>query len=101
MSDPPKLSLVPDSVYWLDRPPETTSGRVRRHQFEAQILAREHIGELRLAMKEVEGLAFVVAQGGDIYPPGVRDAAGRLLSYLQVQAQTLDTLVTRLPEPRP
>jgi hypothetical protein len=100
MSDIPKLSLVPDSVYWLDRPPETTAGRVRRRQFEAKILAREHIAELRQSMQEAEGLAFVIAQGGEIYPAGVREAAGRLLSHLQIQAQTLDSLIQRLPEPQ-
>jgi hypothetical protein len=99
MSETPKLSVVPDSVYWLDRPPETTSGRVRRRQFEAQLLAREHIDELRRAMQEAESLAVIVAQGGEIYPAGVRDAAGRLLAQLQAQAQTLDTLIQRLPEP--
>ena len=64
------------------------------------MLAREHIGQLRQAMHEAEGLAFVVAQGGDVYPSGVRDAAGRLLSHLQSQAQTLDTLLERIPEPK-
>jgi hypothetical protein len=100
MSGPPKLTIMPDGVYRLDRPPETISERARRRQFEAQMLAREHIGQLRSAMRDAEGLAGVVAQGGEIYPAGVRDAANRILAYLESQAQILDTLVERLPEPK-
>jgi hypothetical protein len=97
---PPKLTVVPEGVYRLDRKPETTVERVRRRQFEAQMLAREHIGELRLAMEEAEALAVTVAQGGGLYPAGVRDAAGRVLAHLENQAQTLDSLLRRLPEPQ-
>jgi hypothetical protein len=100
MPGPPKLTITPDGVYRLDRPPETISERARRRQFEAQMLAREHIDQLREALQEAEGLAGIVAQGGEIYPAGVRDAAGRLLSQLQGQAQTLDTLLERIPEPK-
>ena len=100
MPGPPNLTIVPDGVYQLGRQPETISERTRRRQFEAQMLAREHIDQLRKAMVDAEELALVVAQGGDIYPAGVRDAAGRLLSQLQSQAQTLDTLLERIPEPR-
>jgi hypothetical protein len=101
MSGPPKLTTItPDGVYRLDREPETISERARRRQFEAQMLAREHIGQLRQAMEEAEALAGVVANGGDVYPAGVRDAASRLLHQLESQAQTLDTLLQRIPEPK-
>jgi hypothetical protein len=99
MSGPPKLTVVPESIYRLDRPPETTGERARRRQFEAKMLAREHVGELRQAMREAEALAAIVAQGGELYPAGVRDAASRLLSHLDTQGLTLDALLERSPEP--
>lgn len=101
MPGPPKLTVVPEGVYRLDRPPETTAERARRRQFEAKMLAREHIGELRLAMDEAMALVLVLTQGGDIYPAGVRDAAARLLVHLESQVQTLDSLLERIPEPQP
>ena len=100
MSGPPKLTIVPDGVYRLDRPPETTAERARRRQFEAQMLAREHVGELRLALDEAREAAAKVVSGGDVFPAGVRDAAARTLEYLERQAQTLDAILDRTPEPR-
>ena len=100
MSGPPKLTVVPDSVYRLDRPPETTAERARRRQFEAKMLAREHIGELRLAMSEALLLAAVLNEGGAIYPAGVRDAAARVQAHIEAQMQTLDSLLERIPEPQ-
>ncbi|OYX31919.1 MAG: hypothetical protein B7Y99_09295 [Caulobacterales bacterium 32-69-10] len=101
MSGPPKLTIVPDTIYRLDRPPETTGQRARRQQFEAKILAREHIEELRRALEEAEALAATLANGGELYPPGVRDTAGRIHAHLDAQSQTLNALLDRLPEPRP
>lgn len=101
MSGPPKLTIVPDTIYRLDRPPETTGERARRQQFEAKMLAREHIDELRRALEEAESLVATLAAGGEIYPPGVRDTAGRIRAHLDTQHQTLNALLDRLPEPRP
>jgi hypothetical protein len=101
MSGPPKLTIVPDTVYRLDRPPETTGQRARRQQFEARMLAREHIDELRQALAEAEALVATLVGGGELYPPGVRETAGRIHTHLDTQSQTLDALLERLPEPRP
>jgi hypothetical protein len=100
MSGPPKLTIVPDTVYRLDRPPETTGQRAHRLQVEAQMLAREHIDELRRAIGEADALVADLAEGGDVYPAGVRDLAGRLHAHLDGQGQTLDVLLDRLPEPK-
>lgn len=100
MTGPPKLTLVPDSVYRLDRPPESTGERAKRRQFEAKLLAREHIEELRQAIAEAQALSAPLTQGGDIYPAGVRDAASRIVNHLDAQAQTLESLLDRIPEPR-
>lgn len=100
MSGPPKLTIVPDTVYRLDRPPETIGQRARRQQYEAKLLAREHIDELRKALVEAEALVATLASGGELYPAGVRDTAGRILAHLGAQQQTLDALMDRIPEPQ-
>jgi type IV secretory pathway VirB9-like protein len=94
MSGPPKLTLVPDGVYRLDRPPETTAERVRRRHVEAQMLA------LRAAIGAAVESARQVATGGEAFPAGVRDAAARTLEYLERQVQTLDAILERAPEPK-
>lgn len=101
MSGPPKLTLVPDGVYRLDRPPESIADRARRRQFEAQMLAREHIAELRAALVEATAAATRVGSGGELFRPGVRDAAARTAEYLDRQLQTLDAIIARAPEPTP
>jgi len=93
MSGPAKLTLVPDGVYPLDRPPETTAERARRRHFEARMLAREHVGELRTALEQAMETARKVAAGGDVFPAGVRDAAARILEHLEGQALTLDAIL--------
>lgn len=101
MGTPPKLTVVPEGVYRLDRPPETTGERARRRQFEAQMLAREHVGEFRSAVAEAIEAARKVATGGEVFPAGVRDASARTVEYLEAQLNTLDAIVERVPEPRP
>ena len=97
---PPKLTLVNDAVYRLDRPPETTAERARRRQFEAKMLAREHIDELRRALDEAMAAAAKVTAGGEVFPAPVRDAVARTTEYPERQALTLDALLERIPEPK-
>ena len=59
-SSKPKLSLVNEDIYRLDRKPETTSERVRRLQAEARMLARE----------QVEGEEHAHAPGLEQQQPG-------------------------------
>jgi hypothetical protein len=100
MAGPPKLTLASETLYRLDRPPETTSERARRRQYEARLLAREHIAELQCAIDAAETVAATVIEGGPLYPAAVREAAGRILSQLETQGRTLDALMARLPEPQ-
>lgn len=100
MAGPPKLTIVPDSVYRLDRPAESTAERARRRQLEAKMLAREHIGELRQAMDEALAIVAVLNEGGEVYPAGIRDAAARIQAHLEAQMQTIDSLLERIPEPQ-
>ena len=99
-NETPKLSLVSDEVYQLGRKPETTSARVRRLQAEARILAREQVEGLEKSMPALAAQAREVAEGGDAYPAGVRDLAGRLAEDLETRAQQMQILMARVPEPK-
>lgn len=74
---------------------ETVAHRVRRLQQEARQLAKDHIKALSAAMVEVETLAAEIAEGGDAYPPGVRDLARRLVEDVEARVQTLEAIVAR------
>jgi len=74
---------------------ETVAQRVRRLQLEARQLAKDHIKALSAAMVEVETLAAEIAEGGDAYPPGVRDLARRLVEDVEARVQTLEAIVAR------
>ncbi len=98
-SGPPKLTLASESVYRLDRPQESLAERVRRRQFEAQMLAREHIGELQRALAEARLRAGAVSDGGEVYSAALREITGQIADYLDGQASTLESLVGRGAEP--
>ncbi|HYD46411.1 MAG TPA: hypothetical protein VEA79_14180 [Phenylobacterium sp.] len=74
---------------------ETLSERIRRLQAEARDLAREHIAALEAALDEVERIAAEIANGGEAYPPGVRDIAMRLAEESHLKAQSLEALAAR------
>lgn len=96
----PKLSLVQEEVYRLDRRPETTSERVRRLQAEARLLAREQVEALEKAMMDASAMAQEIAAGGEAYPAGVRELAHRIAEDLPGKVQTMQALMERVPEPK-
>ena len=96
----PKLSLVQEEVYRLDRKPETTGERVRRLQAEARLLAREEVESLEKALLQCASMAEQVAQGGDAYPAGVRELASRVAEDLPAKVHTMQALMGRIPEPK-
>lgn len=95
----PSLSVVADndmkSAAGAAPKSETVAQRVRRLQQEAKQLAKDHIKALGAAMVEVETLAAEIAEGGDAYPPGVRDLARRLVEDCEARVQTLEAIVAR------
>ena len=96
----PSLSVVADNDMKTAAAPaapkaETVAQRVRRLQLEAKQLAKDHIKALSAAMVEVETLAAEIAEGGDAYPPGVRDLARRLVEDVEARVQTLEAIVAR------
>jgi len=72
------------------------SERVRALQAEARRLAGEHVEALAGSLLETQRLAAEIAEGGDIYPPGVRDLATRLCEESAAKAQTLAAIMGRL-----
>lgn len=91
----PSLSVVADNDTKVASKVETVAQRIRRLQSEARLLAKDHIKALSTAMVEVETLAAEIAEGGDAYPPGVRDLARRLVEDCEARVQTLEAIVAR------
>lgn len=93
----PDLRLVSaeSEIYDLMRGPQTTSDRVKRLQMEARALAVEQVEALEKVLMQASAMAEEIAQGGDAYPVGARELAGRLASDLPAKAQTLKAIVGR------
>jgi hypothetical protein len=85
------LAVVTDHAGRTDN----ISDRIRRLQAEAKGLAREHVEALEAALAQVERLSAEIADGGDVYPPGVRDIARRLVDDCELKIQTLEAIVSR------
>ena len=75
--------------------PETTAQRVRRLQAEAKELAAAHIGALTAAMVQAIHIADEIADGGDAYPPGVRDMARRFVEDSLSRVQSIQAIAGR------
>lgn len=93
----PELRLVPGDaeIYDLMRKPETTPERVKRLQMEARALAVEQVEALERVLLEAARMAKEIADGGDAYPVGARELAGRLSADLPARAETLKAIVGR------
>lgn len=62
---------------------------------EARSLAADHVAALEAALEEVGTLAAAINDGGDVFPPGVRDLARRLADDAPWACQTLAVLRRR------
>ena len=92
----PSLSVVADNDPKTVTPKtETVAQRVRRLQSEAKQLAKDHVKALTAAIVEVEQMAAEIADGGEAYPPGVRDVARRLVEDMESRVQTLEAIAAR------
>jgi hypothetical protein len=90
----PSLSVVADNDLKTHKQ-ETVAERVRRLQSEAKQLAKDHVRALSTQMVAVEQVAAEIADGGEAYPPGVRELASRLVEELEARVQTLEAIVSR------
>ena len=75
--------------------PESPADRIKRLQHEAKSLAREHIEMLSTALSEVSRLSGEIAEGGELYPVGVRELARRLTDEAGKNALTLTAIIDR------
>ncbi|WP_297512757.1 hypothetical protein [uncultured Caulobacter sp.] len=94
------LQIVPPvpgaaEIYDLGRGPETTSQRVKRLQEEARILAREEIERLDRELRRLADQARAIAEGGEAYPAGIRELAGRIGVDTAQRAEILRALLDR------
>lgn len=102
---PPSSSSKPDlrlvaaesEIYDLMRAPESTTERVKRLQLEARALALEQVEALEAVLLQAAAMAKDIAEGGDAYPVGAREIASRLMADLPQKAETIKTIVNRLP----
>jgi hypothetical protein len=92
--NPASLTLVPT-------PQETPALRARRLMAEARAAAQEQIISLEEALAQVVELAEQIAEGGDLYPVGVRDLCRKLAGESVWTNQTLQAILHRTPEPGP
>ncbi|MGV9009086.1 hypothetical protein [Brevundimonas sp.] len=76
--------------------PETRGDRIVRLQREARALALDDVDALVRQMAAVIQAASDVADGGDAYPVGVREAALRLSVDMHARADTLKAISGRL-----
>ena len=74
---------------------ETVAERVRRLQMEAKQLAKDHVRTLSAAILHAEQIAAEIAEGGDAYPPGIRDLARRFVEDAAARVQTLEAISGR------
>jgi hypothetical protein len=71
------------------------SERIRQLQAEAKGLAREHVEALAASLLETQRIADEIADGGDAYPPGLRDLARRLSENSSAGALTIRAIAGR------
>jgi hypothetical protein len=74
---------------------DTIAQRVQRLRREAHQLATEHVEILIARMSAVALTAAEIADGGEAYPPGVRDLARRTAEDCRARALTLGILSKR------
>jgi hypothetical protein len=91
----PPVSGVAE-VYDLGRGPESTAQRVKRLQNEARMLAREEVERLDRDLRRLAEQAKTIADGGEAYPAGIRELAGRIGVDTAQRAEILRALLERL-----
>lgn len=87
------LVVVPTAK--ADGAPESLSARIRRLQAEARGMAHDHVEILRAGLEDVSRMAAEIADGGDAYPVGARELAGRLAESAANQSMTLAAINDR------
>lgn len=74
---------------------ESLTDRIRRLQEEARSMAREHIAQLDASMAATARLAAEIAQGGDVYPVGIREMARQMIADCEARQLGLQAILQR------
>ena len=73
----PDHDLPGTAVVSLVRATERVTDRIIRLRLEAKVLATENAADLAANLRAMAARALAIADGGDAYPPGIRDLAAR------------------------
>jgi hypothetical protein len=73
----------------LSRVAERVPERIRRLQWEARVLAADHTGAFGSELLAFAARAREIADGGEAFPPGVRELATRIAVDLEITAKSL------------
>lgn len=69
--------------------------RIQQMRVETRLLVMEHVDRLRDSLLRTQQIAEQIADGGEIYPPGVRELAARVREDAAAKAQTLGAIMAR------
>ncbi len=89
------MSVPHLSVVRADENPDSPAARASRLYAEAREAAMEQVRHLELGLAAAITLAAEIAEGGDVYPAGVRDLCRRLSEDLNQRSQTLEAIAQR------
>ena len=73
--------------------PESAHGKSQRLWAEARVAADDHVALLQRALTIVADLAGDVGQGGEVYPPGVRELAAKIAGDAAWCAATMHSIM--------
>ena len=82
----PQLSVVPAAT-------ENPGARASRLLAEARQAADEQVHILETALSTVAEMAVQIADGGEVYPVGVRDLCRRMAEDAAAKSQTLEAML--------
>ncbi len=91
--DAPKLSIVAGAT----PPPtgETNAEKIRRLRAEIKEAASDELEELDGAIEDLCKIAASIADGGEAFPPGVREICRALAEEVSSQAKSIDIILQR------
>ncbi len=75
---------------------ESPAARAARHLAEAKVAADQQIDLLLGEMNVVRGVAQEIAEGGPVYPAGVRDLCERFLAELDAKSKHVAAVQQKL-----
>ena len=74
---------------------ESHAEKIRRLRDEAEMSARDHSRAFLRAIADLESVAEDIADGGEVYPVGVRERARRLLTELDGARLNITSILDR------